>query len=87
MEIRIKMPFCISPRLIDIRVAEGDEITPGDILFSYEADGALLFEYSACRGKVTAVLATPGRDVHCGDTVLTVNGSAAKYGDELFPSR
>lgn len=75
MEITVKMPLCVSPRIIDIRVDEGDTISPGDILFSYESDGALLFEYSACSGTVTALYAVTGREIKGGDPVLTVNGT------------
>ena len=87
MEITIKMPICISPRLIDIRVAEGDDVALGDILFSYESDGALLFEYSACRGKVTEVTAVTGREIRSGDTVLKVIGAAPEREAEMFPAR
>ena len=87
MEIRIKMPFCISPRLIDIRVAKGDEISLGDILFSYESDGALMFEYSASRGIVTEVSAAVGREIRSGDRILTLIGAPTNKDGELFPSR
>ena len=72
MEITIKMPFCLAPRLIDVRVAEGDSIAVGDILFSYESDGALMFEYAACSGTVIKLHAAVGRNVRTGDSVLTV---------------
>ena len=74
MEITVKMPLCISPRILDIRVAEGDKISPGDILFSYESDGALLFEYSACSGTVTALHTVTGQEISGGSAVLTVSG-------------
>ena len=85
MKISVKMPICVSPHLIDIRVAEGDRVSLGDILFSYESDGALLFEYSACSGTVSEVTAVPGRDVGCGDTVITVNGDRLRSEGEMFP--
>ena len=75
MEITVKMPICISPRLIDLRVAEGDEIALGDILFSYESDGALLFEYSACTGIVKKVHTVTGGEIKSGGAVITVEGS------------
>ena len=74
MEITVKMPICVSPRIIDIRVDEGDSVSLGDVLFSYESDGALFFEYAACSGTVAAVHAAMGRDIRSGDAVLTVNG-------------
>ena len=69
------MPFCLAPRLIDVRVAEGDSIAVGDILFSYESDGALMFEYSACSGTVVKLHAAVGRNIRIGDAVLTVEGN------------
>ena len=86
MNITVKMPLCPSPRLIDIRVAEGDEITPGDMLFSYESDGALLFEYSACKGTVTQVIACVGREIRSGDGVLTVRSAPRDGDEEMFPA-
>lgn len=85
MNITVKMPQCDSPRLIDIRVAEGDVISLGDILFSYESDGALFFEYSACEGTVTEVNAYGG-ELRSGDTVLTVAGVSPKRDSEMFPN-
>lgn len=86
MNITVKMPLCDSPRLIDIRVAEGDVISLGDILFSYESDGALFFEYSACEGTVTEVNAIGDRELRSGDTVLTVAGVSPKRDSEMFPN-
>ena len=86
MNITVKMPICTSPRLIDIRVAEGDSISLGDILFSYESDGALLFEYSACMGTVSEIIAVTGREIRSGDTVLIVNGEAPRGDGEMFPA-
>ena len=69
------MPFCLSPRLIDVRVAEGDNVAVGDILFSYESDGALMFEYSACAGTVIKLHAAVGHNIRTGDAVLTLEGN------------
>ena len=80
------MPLCDSPRLIDIRVAEGDAISLGDILFSYESDGALFFEYSACEGTVTEVNAACAGELRSGDTVLKVAGVSPKRDSEMFPN-
>lgn len=78
MEIKVKMPPCLAPRLTEIAVSEGDGISIGDILFSYESDGALFFEYSACAGRVSSVTDQAWKDIRVGDTVLTVEGNAPK---------
>ena len=84
MEITIKMPTCLAPRLIDIKVAEGDSIAPGDLLFSYESDGALMFEYSACSGVAVAIHASVGQPIRIGDPILTVHGSPMTNSEEAF---
>ena len=86
MKITVKMPFCLSPRLIDIRVAEGDSVDIGELLFSYEADGALLYEYAACCGTVSQVHAVIGREIRCGDAVMTVEAENGDRDGELFNS-
>lgn len=87
MIIKITMPTCHRPRLIDIRVSEGDEITLGDILFSYESDGALFFEYSAYRGTIIGIHAAPAQSVKGGDDIMTVDGEAPSGLEEMFSSR
>ncbi len=84
MEITIKMPTCLAPRLIDIKVAEGDRISLGDLLFSYEADGALMFEYAACSGVVGAIHAAVGQPIRIGDPILTVDGSPMTHSEDAF---
>ena len=82
MEITVKMPVCIAPELLDVRVSVGTVVEIGDILFSYSADGALLFEYSAFSGVVTRICASRG-EINCGDAVLRM--TAEKPEGELFP--
>ena len=87
MEITIKMPTCLAPRLIEIKVSEGDRIVLGDILFSYESDGALMFEYSACSGTVVEILAAVGRKIRIGDPIMVVDGDPLTADGEMFPPR
>ena len=82
MEITVKMPVCVAPQLLDVRVSEGSAVEIGDILFSYSADGALLFEYSAYLGTVTRICARRG-EIDCGDAVLRM--TVEKTEGELFP--
>ena len=82
MEITVKMPVCVAPELLDVRVSQGTSVEIGDILFSYSSDGALLFEYSAFSGTVTCVCAENGR-INCGEAVLQM--TAEKTDGELFP--
>ena len=82
MEITVKMPDCVAPQLLDVRVSEGIRVETGDILFSYSSDGALLFEYAACSGTVTEIFAVCGR-VRCGESVLKI--AAEIPAEELFP--
>ncbi|MBR2459613.1 MAG: hypothetical protein IKB34_00065 [Clostridia bacterium] len=42
----------LSPRLIEIVASPGKPIEAGDILFSYEYDGALMFEYADRPGVI-----------------------------------
>ena len=82
MEITVKMPECVAPQLLDVRVSEGIRVETGDILFSYSTDGALFFEYAACSGIVTDVFAAHGR-IKCGESVLKI--AAETPAEELFP--
>ena len=75
MEITVKMPICLAPRIIDIAVSVGDTVRVGDVLFSYESDGALMFEYSAYSGTVTEMIARPDGTVRIGDVVLVIDGN------------
>ena len=84
MELTIKMPTCLAPRLIDIKVSVGDCIALGDLLFSYESDGALMFEYSACSGVVAAIHASATHPIRIGDPILTVHGSPMACGTDAF---
>ena len=86
MKIEIKLPQNCSPMLLDIRRDKGDSVRIGDILFSYEADGALFFEYSACNGKVTGVSDLRGQRLLGGETVLTVDSLPLPPNTEMFPS-
>ena len=82
MEITVKMPVCVAPELLEVRVSEGTKVEIGDILFSYSSDGALFFEYSAFSGTVTRICAERGR-INCGDAVIEM--IAEKPDGELFP--
>jgi len=86
MKFNIKLPMNCDATVLDIRRDEGDKVRIGDILFSYEADGALLFEYSAYNGIVTAVSANIGEKMPRGATVLTLEGDSLPKDTELFPS-
>lgn len=85
MKFDIKLPMNCDTTVLDIRRDEGDKVRIGDILFSYEADGALLFEYSAYNGIVEAVHANAGDKMPRGATVMTVEGDSHPKDSELFP--
>ena len=85
MKFDIKLPMNCDATVLDIRRDEGDKVRIGDILFSYEADGALLFEYSAYNGTVSAVYACAGEKTPRGATVMTVDGDIHPKDTELFP--
>lgn len=84
MKTIVRMPSCAAPRLLELKRSEGDQVELGDILFSYESDGALLFEYSACKGMVTECHTSDGKTVRSGDAVMTLEGDAPDPSKELF---
>lgn len=51
---------------------EGDEIAPGDVLFSYETDKASFEEEAKTGGTLLKILAQEGDDVPCLDNVAVI---------------
>ena len=87
MKTIVRMPACSAPRLLQLNRSNGDAVELGDILFSYESDGALLFEYSACIGTVTECHVSEGQLLRPGDAVMTVEGEIPDPSRELFSAR
>lgn len=59
----LQMPQIPSPVLLSIRKKVGQSVDVGEILFSYEADGAVFEEAAAFAGRVNAVLFREGERV------------------------
>ena len=86
MRFEIRLPIQSPSVLLDIRRDVGDKVRIGDILFSYEADGALLFEYSAYNGVAVAVSDKRGERMMGGETVMVIEGDPIPSGAEMFPA-
>jgi pyruvate/2-oxoglutarate dehydrogenase complex dihydrolipoamide acyltransferase (E2) component len=74
VKIPSQMPELPMPVLKAIFKNVGDKVGIGDVLFSYESDGAVFEETSAIMGTVIASLFKPGDKVSEGTPVLVVNG-------------
>ena len=74
VKIPSQMPELPMPVLKAIFKKVGDKVGIGDVLFSYESDGAVFEETSAIMGTVIASLFKPGDKVSEGTPVLVVNG-------------
>lgn len=88
MEITVCMPE-ISPELDSFRLlsygkSENGMISLGDTLFSYEADGALMHEYSPFRGRVELLIARVGETVAPGQAVMLVDAEEVDGEIPLF---
>ena len=85
MNFDIRLPMNCDTVILDIRRDAGDKVRIGDILFSYEADGALLFEYSAYNGTVTELYAVAGDKMMRGAAVMSIDGDLPPKDKEMFP--
>ena len=73
IKIPSQMPELPMPVLKAIFKKVGDKVGIGEVLFSYESDGAIMEETSALIGTVIASFFKPGDSVSEGTPVLAVN--------------
>ena len=90
MEITVNMPS-LTPereesRLLAFGKRENEGVSVGDVLFAYEADGALMYEYSPFKGRVVVCAARSGDMLKGGAPVITVSvsedGAFSSYGTD-----
>lgn len=65
--------------IIEWKVAEGDTVKEGDVLFAYETDKASFEEESQVSGQVLKLLVEDGDDVPCLDNVMVIG----KEGEDI----
>ncbi len=53
----------------------GDRVNPGELLFSYEYDGALFEENAVTEGQVLAIFLTDGDSAPCGTPAIAISVS------------
>lgn len=88
MEITVTMPE-LAPdtapmRLLSYGKCEKARLELGDRLFSYEADGALMHEYSPHRGHIELLIARVGEYIESGQAVMLVEAEEMSASLPLF---
>jgi len=73
IKIPTQIPGLPMPVLKGIFKNVGDKVKIGEVLFSYESDGAVFEETSALIGTVIAKFFKPGDSVSAGTPVLAIN--------------
>lgn len=88
MEITVVMPSLGAEpsvfHLLFFCKREGEELEVGDRLFAYEADGALMYEYSVYRGRVELLLAAEGSELEQGRAVMLLRVQLKPEGEAFF---
>ena len=73
VKIPCQMPCDSEPSNVIFMKKLGDRVEIGDVLFSYEYDGALFTENSATAGEVLAIFLTDGEGAPFGTPAIAIS--------------